>query len=174
MNLILVLFGQHRHNSVLHQSQPKVSADAKANELVVCKQTLRTCRVLHEYNNLICWNQLLARLLQTLGSLADKFPTLASLIVTILREFLVLPSPILDRLSRHSDGLNKQKARHSFVLKTQQQDMVASPTLHKPSVVNKITDAFIQLRNEAMRNVCVWVLTLMWQEDEIKLRLYSY
>ena len=68
----------------------------------------------------------------------------------------MLPSPILDRLSRHTDALSKQKsiARHSAALKLagDKQDKAATSNT---AVVNKITDAFSQLRSVAMKNVCV-------------------
>lgn len=69
----------------------------------------------------------------------------------------MLPSPILDRLSRHTDALSKQKsiARHSAALKLagDKQDKAAATS--NTAVVNKITDAFSQLRSVAMKNVCV-------------------
>ncbi|XP_067946657.1 phosphatidylinositol 4-kinase alpha-like [Watersipora subatra] len=94
--------------------------------------------------------------LEILGSLADKFPALANNVVTILREFLVLPSPILDRLNRHSEALKQQKAssQQSAALKTQPTEK-QDKSFPSSAVVNKITDAFDQLRNIAMKNVCI-------------------
>lgn len=94
-----------------------------------------------------------------LGSLAEKFPALANAVVTVLREFLVHPSPVLDRLSRHSDVFSKPKSSlRQNLVKTQSIDkQERQASQHKTAVVNKITNAFQQLRDVAMKNVCMLV-----------------
>lgn len=87
--------------------------------------------------------------------MAEKFPALANAVIAVLREFLVHPSPVLDRLSRHCDEVNKNKvAMRPVQGRTQSADRQDTPR-GKSAMVNKITDAFLQLRDVAMKNVCV-------------------
>lgn len=80
-----------------------------------------------------------------MGTLSEKFPGLANSVVAALREFLVHPSPILDRLNRHSQTRSPRSPMRSVTTNTD---------YSKGAVVNKITEAFDQLRDIAMKSVC--------------------
>lgn len=116
--------------------------------------------------------------LQALGALSEKFPSMASTVVNTIREFLIHPSPILSRLSRHSESVNKQKSPAKQLQSANNSpahaDLLArSP--NKVSIANKITDAFQTLLSVALKNLCTYVIMQTWKaESAIDHWLYPF
>lgn len=93
--------------------------------------------------------------------MAEKFPGVATAAVGILREFLVHPSPILDRLNRHAESQSKQKSPPKpNALQTPPPSEGTLSSAHQQKALatgKRIEEAFVQLRECAMKNVAMYV-----------------
>ncbi|KAF6031162.1 hypothetical protein EB796_010520 [Bugula neritina] len=135
------------------------TADESDAEEVLLHRIAEKINGNHNLKYILLQLPLVVTCIEMLGAMAEKFPGLANAIVTTLREFLVSPSPIIDRLNRHSEVLSGKKSSSKrgtpakISLSSDQDDRLSTVSM-RSSVANKITDAFFQLRNVAMKNVC--------------------
>jgi len=70
----------------------------------LCSRLQEKISAVHEHKVLLAQNPLLIASLKIMGQLAEKFPILASQVMTSLRDFLVNPSPILNKLSKYTSS----------------------------------------------------------------------
>lgn len=108
-----------------------------------------------------CWVQYWGKnsidfLLQTLGKLAEKFPILASSIVGSLRDFLVNPSPILNKLNKYSHhGADRANKVPSFsITVTDESNPLSEVSGGRRGPRSKMAAIFENLRDMAIENIC--------------------
>ena len=102
-------------------------------------------------NNLIVAHlPLLLVCLRGLGRLADKFPSLSSLVIGHLRDFLVIPSPILLQLHRQSQNVVAAGSNRQMI-------SVNGVAAHDDQMegLSVAQDAFEQLRETSIDNLCI-------------------
>eukprot|EP00106_Octopus_bimaculoides_P007153 XP_014774595.1 PREDICTED: phosphatidylinositol 4-kinase alpha-like isoform X3 [Octopus bimaculoides] len=85
--------------------------------------------------------------LEALGKLATKFPCLASTMLASLREYLVIPSPVLSKLNKYAT----QEANIKITV-TDENRILNKRTSNHPK--NKLMATLENLRDTAVTNVC--------------------
>jgi len=98
---------------------------------------------------------------QTLGRMAEKFPILAQSIVHALRDFLVNPSPILNKLNRYASntGRNSKVGQFSITVTDESQPFGqiggggGGGGKHGQKEI-KMAAIFENLRDAAIENIC--------------------
>ncbi|XP_066584253.1 phosphatidylinositol 4-kinase alpha isoform X2 [Prorops nasuta] len=85
--------------------------------------------------------------LEGLGKLAQKFPNIASTSIYYLRDFLVVPSPILLKLYRYQN--ERFSKDHPFKVTVQGKE------LHDTKTTLTVQSAFEKLRDAAIGNLCI-------------------
>ena len=76
----------------------------------LCNRLTEKINAIHDHKVLVAHHPLLLASLQTLGKLAQKFNHLSNTVTTCLRDFLVNPSPILNKLNKYSSASRSTKA----------------------------------------------------------------
>ncbi|CAG2236201.1 PI4KA [Mytilus edulis] len=97
---------------------------------------------------LLAHTPLLLVALEALGKLAVKFPVLASSMCTSLREFLVMPSPILSKLNKYATSHGRSSIKITVT------DSTNSPLSGKNKPSNKLLKSLENLRDCAIMNIC--------------------
>ena len=98
-------------------------------------------------------------MLQTLGKLAEKFPILANSMTVSLRDFLVNPSPILNKLNKYSSGSSNKttttKAGAFSITVSDESDFRQTPSYNSSrEKSSKIAMIFENCRDTAIENIC--------------------
>ncbi|XP_043226058.1 phosphatidylinositol 4-kinase alpha-like isoform X2 [Amphibalanus amphitrite] len=103
----------------------------------------------HGHRMVLAHMPLLLVCLQGLGELAQRFPSIASSCIRCLRDFLVLPSPILARLQRQQSDLTTPAGQNITLT-------VTDTSGAAPGRTSRVTDSALdQLRDAAIENLCV-------------------
>ncbi|XP_064651813.1 phosphatidylinositol 4-kinase alpha-like isoform X3 [Lineus longissimus] len=98
---------------------------------------------------LMAHHPLLMVSLEALGKLAEKFPILSGPMVEALRDFLVNPSPILNKLNKYASA-NTSKGGSFTISVTDESHRTGS----KQVVKSKMAMAFENFRDTAIENIC--------------------
>ncbi|KAK9874265.1 hypothetical protein WA026_002618 [Henosepilachna vigintioctopunctata] len=101
----------------------------------------------HGYRLVLAHMPLLMVCLEGLGTLADKFPNIASTSIYCLRDFLITPSPILSKLHRQA---NEKSSKESIKITAQN----GSLKVENSNIPNQTQTAFEKLRDAAIENLC--------------------
>lgn len=95
---------------------------------------------------------------QTLGKLAEKFVLLSNTVVVALRDFLVNPSPILNKLNKYSHGSGSAekttKAGMFTISVTDDSKPYNSLTSSHRGHRGKMGEIMESLRDAAIENLC--------------------
>ncbi|CAG2245012.1 PI4KA [Mytilus edulis] len=109
---------------------------------------------------LLAHTPLLLVALEALGKLAVKFPVLASSMCTSLREFLVMPSPILSKLNKYATSHGRSSIKITVT------DSTNSPLSGKNKPSNKLLKSLENLRDCAIMNICKCLKAGLRQDPE--------
>ncbi|CAH1801953.1 unnamed protein product [Owenia fusiformis] len=105
-----------------------------------------------DHKMILAHQPLLMVCIQTLGKLAEKFPHLANSVVSSLREFLINPSPILNKLNKYS--CVEKTSKFGALSVTVTDESKSSINASKRGPRTKILTAFENLRDAAIENIC--------------------
>ncbi|KAI0237175.1 Phosphatidylinositol 4-kinase alpha [Lamellibrachia satsuma] len=140
-----------------------VQDESEAESL--CSRLTEKIKANHECKVLIAQQPLLLAVLQTLGRLAERFPILGASVVTSLRDFLVDPSPILNKLHRYMSTEQTAKGGSlSITVSTEDNKTYSQVTTDQPK--SKLVITFENLRDGAIENICRALKALLSADKE--------
>ncbi|KAK2176702.1 hypothetical protein NP493_644g02033 [Ridgeia piscesae] len=128
-----------------------VQDESEAESL--CNRLTEKIKANHECKVLIAQQPLLLAVLETLGRLAEGFPIVGASVVASLRDFLVDPSPMLNKLHRYMTAEQTAKGGTlSITVSTEDNKTYSQVTTDQPK--SKLVIIFENLRDGAIENIC--------------------
>jgi phosphatidylinositol 4-kinase len=119
----------------------------------LCTRLSEKINTSHGHKLVIAHMPLLLVCLDGLGKLAQNFPTIAVNCIASLRDFLILPSPILLRLNKQQHDM--QFGPLSITVTSESSVSLKSMSTLSTSGVSPLSQVYNELRNRAVDNLCV-------------------
>lgn len=130
-------------------SGDEMAADA------LCTRLNEKINTSHGHRLVIAHLPLLLVCLDGLGKLAEKFPSIAISCISSLRDFLILPSPILLRLSKQQQESQVYNGPLSITVTSETSISLKSGSNLSTSGNSHISQVYLNLRNSAIDNLCI-------------------
>ncbi|CAM1325927.1 PI4KA (predicted) [Pycnogonum litorale] len=119
----------------------------------LCSRLTEKINSSHGHKLVLAHMPLLLVCLEGMGKLADKFPNIAHLSISSLRDFLVAPSPILLRLHRQQSDQYSPHSASLTVTVTDETDATRLRDMMKRPTTGTIS-AFEKLKDKSIDNLC--------------------
>ena len=153
-------------DSIVNSFKLKVQANAACIELLVwsandevaadslCTRLTDKINSSHGHKLVMAHLPLLFVCLDGLGKLAEKFPTIADTCISSLRDFLILPSPLLLKLNRQQQDMQTRVGPLSITVTSSESDVNAIKSNNSVASM-AILQVFEELRNRSIDNLCI-------------------
>ena len=130
-------------------SSDEMAADA------LCTRLNEKINTSHGHRLVVAHLPLLLVCLEGLGKLAEKFASIAVSCIASLRDFLILPSPILLRLNKQQNDLQGMNGPLSITVTSETSISLKSASNLSTSGNSHISQVYLKLRNTAIENLCI-------------------